>query len=254
MVLPARPVELLLKAHPYHDNNGMIIQVIFFELIQAFEKLGSIEQSLAHMNQTAESSLVKRNLLHTITTDVSSLAGHSQKTMRIFASYLTEGILAKVMTHCSLLANNHDPEDRSMGLLKRHAVRSWTQSMQILDLLRELEQTSSQITSDISSLLRALLEKMVNLLKRLAKMIAKIAVKFHENENVVYFLLMYKDRLDAIYKKGFVSQLFNKMFPEGIRKAEEFLSVKYLSRGFDQLIPLITQKFAELECKRVSAK
>lgn len=232
----------------YHDNNGIIIQFIFFELIQAFDKIRSIKKSLAGMNPVPEARLTKteKKLLGSISTDISSLAGHSQKTMRIFAWYLNEGILAKVKTHCSLFANNLDPQNPELHTLQRHADRSWSHSLHFLDLVRGLQKCPSKKSMNIPRL-KEILERMAGRLRRLSKIIGIFVLKFRDDENVLYFLLTYKDGLDTIYRKGFVFRLLIKMFPGGMSEAELFLFDKYSSRGFFHLLPSISQKCAELE-------
>lgn len=232
----------------YHHNNGIIIQFVLFELIQAFEQVRQIDESLSGITLTPTKKLSKndRELLNTIAHAISCLAGYSQEKMRIFTWNLSNGILAKIKAHGSLYANNIDPQNPDTDSLLRHADRAWIHCLDALEHIRAVQELPSNKSPDLSAI-HTSLKKMFGRMRRLAKVIESSLDQFRTDENVLYFLLCKKESLDKIYNPDFVCKLFKKMYPKGINEIEKFLMQKYKARGFSHLIPVITQKLAELE-------
>ena len=81
---------------------------------------------------------------------------------------------------------------------------------------------------------------------------ADLILEFSLDENVLFFILRHKDKLDSIYGEGFVKKIFNKMYPDGINEAENYVKKKYAKRGFHNLLMVIASKFTELALSRES--
>ena len=69
---------------------------------------------------------------------------------------------------------------------------------------------------------------------------------YHEDENVVYFLLRNKEDFDVIYKTHFINKVFQKMFAEDSNGAGQLLLTKYSERGFENLLNTIAEKISAL--------
>ena len=232
----------------YHGNNAIIMQFIFFEVINAFQEVYELEYLVSQIKLTPTKKFSKSDREHmaSITTSISRLAGYTQKYMRIFTWNLNDGILAKLKNYCSYFANNISPDDPDVSALQRNAERAWINCLECIDQIREAEKLPTRGTPDLPSL-KTYMEKMVQRLRRLSRVAGNIVLRFKEDENVLLFLLNHQDQLDRLYEDQFVAKLFHKMFPKGLQQAEEFLVEQYASRGFDHLLPQITSKFATLE-------
>jgi len=92
-----------------------------------------------------------------------------------------------------------------------------------------------------SSGLDALLEHLEKLSRKLPSAIAK----YKGSENLLFFLLRYKEELDLIFWDDFTKELFQKSFGTK-EKAAAFITKRYSKRGFNQLLPVISAKMSEL--------
>lgn len=236
----------------YHGNNAIIMQFIFFEVINAFQEVYELEYLISQIKLTPAKKLSKSDKEHmaSLTGSFTRLAGYTQKYMRIFTWNLNDGILAKLKNYCSFFANNISPQDPEAGALQRNAERAWINCLECIDQIREAEKLPAKGTPDLPAL-KAYMEKMVQRLRRLSRVVANIVLRFKEDENVLLFLLNHQEQLDRLYEEQFVAKLFHKMFPQGLRQAEAFMAAKYTARGFDHLIPLISSKISLLETATV---
>ncbi|NGX41941.1 MAG: hypothetical protein K940chlam7_00215 [Chlamydiae bacterium] len=231
-----------------HDNNSMILQFVLFELLKAFEELYKIEHSISEVKLTPTNKLSKsdRVHLHSIASSLAKLMGNTSKNVRITAWTINDGVLAKLKNYCSYFANNLDPDSANGAALLRISDQAWTIGLESLELNRTAQQVPSRGSPNVLGL-KTTFERLKTKLLRLAKVVANICTEFHEDENVLFFLLRHREELDRAIKKGFVSKLFSQMFPNGLKKVERILKKKYSSRGFEHLIPVITQKLSELD-------
>ncbi|MFQ5728816.1 MAG: hypothetical protein ACE5GN_00455 [Waddliaceae bacterium] len=238
------------KSHltTYHDNNSIVMQFILFELINAFDIIDEIESLIPEINldSSKKFSSSDRENLDSLTASITRLAGYTQKYMRIFTWNLNDGILAKLKNYCSFFATNLKPLDADVMALQRHADRAWINCLEALDQIRAAQRPSSGKAPGLLKL-KSALEKMITRLRNLTKVIANICHQFREDENVLFFILSHQEELDRLYKTDFVVILFCKIFPKGLADAERLLMKKFASRGFDHLIPIISQKIAALD-------
>ena len=82
---------------------------------------------------------------------------------------------------------------------------------------------------------------------KLKEIILKLIPYFHDNENVLYYLLNRQKELNKFYRKPIVSKLFKELFKGGLSDAKAFLIRKFTQREFHHLLPLIDEKMALLE-------
>ena len=82
---------------------------------------------------------------------------------------------------------------------------------------------------------------------KLKEFILKLIPHFHDNENVLYFLLNRQKEFNKFYRKPIVSKIFNELFKGGLSDAKAFLIRRFTQREFHHLLPLIDEKMALLE-------
>lgn len=231
-----------------HNKNGIIIQFILFELIQAGDLIGQIDASLRDIGEAYPRKLEKgkHSSIQSIASAIHALAGSSQKSMRIFTSNLNEGILAQTKNYCAYFASNLDPKDPDCILLQKNSNRAWTLSLDCMDMMRSIQQKQVKELSDFA-LFDHSFRRMSIRVKKLTCSVAHMLPQFWGDENVLLFLLTRKHDLDRLYGKEFVLNLFEKMFPNGLSEVEKFMVQKYEKRGFTHLIREIQEKIAEFD-------
>lgn len=188
---------------------------------------------------------------------ISKLVGSSQDYMRIFSWTIEDGILTKLKKNCGFFAQNSLNDDKNTHILHRYANNTWILCLRCLDIIRAIEHDALDVLSRAkpveyySNVLFQTLEKMTFSLQRLSRILIRLLMNFKDDENVIFFLLRYKEQLDELYGPDSVIKLLQQMFPKGLQQAGHFLLKKYADRGFDNLLPLIKAKISELEvcCK-----
>lgn len=198
----------------YHHEDGLLIQFIMYELILAFEGL-----------EKAESLLSKKQFGKRLEKQLADLAGSETAEGRFFSWDSQHGILTKLARYCEFFAR--DAERKDVIRMERHATRSWMICCEALDRIREKESIDETI------------ENLRTQMKRLCHDLEKVVTTFAQDENVAFFLLRMRKKMDSIYYQGFTEKLFDQMYPNGSDELVELLMKKYKKRGFDELIPLI---------------
>lgn len=174
-----------------------------------------------------------------------TLTGSIQEYMRFISWNLEEGILSKLKCYASLYAANTEVLHSKQLQLDKFAHDAWRASLESLDILRMIPDQKDNLS--LYECLRERLSHLTTLFKKLGKLLAELLLEFSKDENVLYFILRNKEKLDQIFGAGFVKKTFLRMYPKGIEQAEEFVKKRYTVRGFDHLIGSITTKFSELD-------
>lgn len=88
--------------------------------------------------------------------------------------------------------------------------------------------------------------KMSKSLLAYKNLITQAIEQFHDDENVLLFILKNHIQFDEAFGKSFVSATFQRRFPMGKSGTQEFLINRYHQRGFQKLESLIRKKIQEL--------
>ncbi len=228
--------EPRLHVNGYHLEKGLLFQFILSETLAASRQIHVI----AHHNRYE----------HELIQAILELTGPLQEQMRLIAWTPNEGILTKLKGYCANLLHHVNPHDKVSLALSRLAGQSWLQCHNCLDAynLWQEEPASRDLQDDLQKQLARLLQFHL----RWTKLLAQKIKDFREDENVLFFLLRHHEDFDACFGEGFVRTLFLRLSPASQRKslqaAEDFISQKYLKRGFESLLPIIKTKISELKC------
>lgn len=259
--MPAQGRTRPLHSNGYHQNNSLLFQFILSDLIQANRIVKETNQLANRWKQTTAAPFVQQagnKLFHMLKASISKLVGSSQDYMRIFSWSIENGILAKLKNNCGFFAENSSSEDKNALILQRYANNTWLLCLRCLDIMRAIEHdalvdvlSKAKPLGTYSNILFQTLEKMTLSLQRFSRILIRLLLAFKEDENVVFFLLRSKEEVEGLYGPDSVLKLLQQMYPRGLQEAGHFLLKKYASRGFDNLLPLISSKIAELEaCKK----
>lgn len=230
--------QSILTRQPFnypHQNNSLMFQFIIAEYINASIQIDLIS---SHLPETHKGTM--DNLERSLQT----LSGSLQEYMRFFSWNLEEGILSKLKCYTALFAANAEIMHSKHLQLEKYSNQAWKISLESLDMMRLIQHKKNDL-SLYESLYQSL-SHLTAVFKKFGKLLAELILEFSQDENVLFFVLRHKEKLDCIYGAGFVKKLFIKMYPEGIAEAEQYLKTKYAKRGFNNLLLVIASKFTEL--------
>lgn len=217
--LPAR------HFNAYHQNDSLLFQFILSEFLEAFREIQMI--------------VLKQYAIEELTTGLKKLAGSPHEYMRLFPWNHNNGILAKLKNYCSLFSQNTYSKEKESIALQHYAEKAWVFCLETLDILYESTDGSTAHVNPLN--------KAYNALQRISRVIARLLVQFRDDENVVFFVLRHHDQFDGLYGTKFVSRLFCRMYPKGLAETAHFLSTKFGTRGFENILPIVKTKISELE-------
>lgn len=222
------------KSHltSYHVNNNLVMQFMLFELIAAHEEATGVIILSENLPPKPKSQHLQE-----ITATLLRMAGHGQQSLRIFSWHLNDGILSKLKNYCFFFSNSQDPNESEINTLLKHIDRT------INYCIEGIEQIDQKDISEFHSKMK----KMEQALQKTARGIIKFLPPFYQDENVIFFLLRSREKLNNIYGDRFIANLFKEMFPQGPEKAKQLLIKKYSKRGFQHLLPMIISHISALE-------
>jgi hypothetical protein len=240
----------------YLHNNSLLFQFILTELICAFRLIKEVNQLSNELKEDLHSNR-SEEVFYNLKSCISKLAGSSQEYMRFFSWNNEDGALAKLKNNCAYFSQNSEYEEKDIRNLHRFAHKAWLLCLRALDMMRLIEHESlldepnSEESPDSHlALLMQTIHKVNLSIERVAALIVRLFTQFREDENVVFFLLRYKEQLNELYGTNFVFKLLLQMYPKGLKQASHFLLKKYAGRGFDNLLPIIASKISELEASQ----
>lgn len=243
MILTSPNVISSRYIHTYHHNNSLLFQFILVEFIETFEIIQKLEalsgckpapiptdETITQLTQAQKEEM---NML------LAKLVGSTRDYMRIFSWNFNEGLVAKLKTYCILFLQHADAEEKELMAMQHYVDKIWQSCFQAQDSLYDGPKARSLLVGAI--------EKASSAMDRFAKVIARALVDFRDDENVIFFVLCYKERLDQLYGNRFVAKLLLRLYPKGLKDLQYTLSKRYSSRGFDNLLPIIAEKISEVE-------
>lgn len=221
----------------YHHNNSLLFQFIIVEFIECFEEIQHLD--VIHNRKIDPPATLMEDQKQLTEQALARLVGSTRDYMRIFSWNFGEGILAKLKTYCALFLQNAPHDEKEIIALQHYADRLWQACMQAMDTLHG---GPSQRTAFLQAI-----DKAITGINRMSKLIARIIPQFRDDENVVFCILRHKERFDKLYGGRFVFKLLSKMYAKGLPEAQNFISKRYTERGFNNLLPIIAAKMAEIE-------
>lgn len=158
------------------------------------------------------------------------LIGKGYEGIRPVAWKPESGAFTKLRNYCALYARLGDDEDRQAFDLHQITDVIWLTLGHCLKHLR-----------DEGEIPQPLLKKIFQLETRLLGALKKIIFDFREDENVLFFLLRHRQALDLMFGEKFVHKTLTRLFPDGLKEAQQFILARYQKRGFNTLTTEIEQ-------------
>lgn len=204
--------------HPYLGKDSLVFQFILAEFLIVYPYIIELQARV-----DANSPLKKT---------LEELGGGSLRAGKNPIWSFTGGCLVKLNNYCLQLLQVAE-ENESFGKMHRHADQAVIYCMQGMKELSEGEKelSTNKILGEMSSFSHQLFA----------------AVGYYrENENILFFLLHYAAKFDAIKYKGFTAQLLTEISHQPLPVLKENIVKAYKKRGFLHLIPLLQQLFTNL--------
>lgn len=227
----------------YQHSNSLLFQFILVEFIETFGEIQRLDilcnRKPAELAPDSDCSMHSEASRGQIEAVLTKLVGSARDYMRLFSWNACDGLLAKLKTNCALFLHNADNDEKEMIALQHYADKMWLGCLQAVDIWRT--------GPDEQAAFHAAVDKTSSAMQRFAKLMARIAVQFRDDENVLFCILCYKESLDKLFGNRFVSKLLLRMYPKGLHEAQHYLTRRYAERGFDNILPVIAVKIAELE-------
>ncbi|MBA3814925.1 MAG: hypothetical protein H0X29_00065 [Parachlamydiaceae bacterium] len=230
----------------YHLNNSLLFQFILSDFLAAYLDIQSLD-ILCHRKllPVVEKTYSEHNeeLIHKIAEVLERLIGTKNDHIKRFSSNINEGILTRFKMHCSKFSHQSEGDTKELLAMQHYAEKAFQNCLLAVDALQDAPNKYTQLFT--------YLEKASTALHRLGKLITRLILQFRDDENVLFFVLRHKDSFDKAFGKRFISKLFCRMYPKGLREAEHFLIRKYMDRSFDNITLIITRLFVELEASNL---
>lgn len=227
----------------YHQNNSLLFQFILVEFIEAFTEIQKIDALCSRTPSPLPSGEHAyrqiENNIPTIQMTLSKLVGPTGDYMRLFTWNFSEGLLSKLRTYCSLFLQNADTDEKELIAIQHYAEKVWQSCLQATDALQEIPQDRPAVFTA--------LEKSSSAMQRFAKVIVRLIHQFRDDENVIFFIVRNHKIFDKLYGNRFITKLFTKIYPKGLKDVQQLLIRKYTERGFENVLPSICNAVTEIE-------
>jgi hypothetical protein len=227
---------------PFFHNNGLVFQLIINEFLSASKEMQKALQLSENIKSYESKTPPLAQDLNELRISLSKLAGAKIENSYHLPWSLHRGFLTKLREYSDFLAQSMN--EYSLGYrMYDHFHKAWLKCKQALDLL-VIKRSEASVNSD---LVCKNIENANKEIRRGARLIAQTIIHFKDNENVVYCLLRCQDRIADLFGKEFLKRLLCRMHPPSLSKVKSFLKSRYLKRGFDHLIPIITNEINSIK-------
>lgn len=221
-----------MRSRTYHfqNNYSLIFQFIVSEYLAVCKVFHFLEKDGDHNNiETLRHHLVK-------------LIGPQDDQLHTFSGYVDHSLLTQLLNTCkyfsfSDLDGTSDAE--KLYLQSEKAYKYCFQAWKAID----------EFTPPLQSNIHGYLTKAHECLQKMERLIGKLFLQFEDDETILLFLLQNHQEMDDVLKKPFVKKIFSKIFNKGVSAAEHYIRRQYSKRGYDQLIPQVSEAARELQEK-----
>ncbi|MGZ3633626.1 MAG: hypothetical protein ACXU9U_00230 [Parachlamydiaceae bacterium] len=231
--------QFLLSRYPKH----VLFQLILVSFVRTQETIQSLLSASAQMT---EAEMVHRSLhKESILQAIEKLVGPSALIQSPFNWKIASGLLTTLKNDSSLFQTIYEKNFSEAVTIRKQAAKSWLYSSELRELASDLSIDKPLKQCDKFNRFQKVEIQITASLKALGNALAKTLTHFKNNENVLYCLLCHHTSLDLIYGPSFTAKNFKKMH-RSLDQTQHFLIEAYQRRGFEQLVPTITQKMSFL--------
>ncbi len=230
-----------------NQSKGVLFQFIMNEFISSFQETKDIEQ----LYRTIESKLIThhtlddiKDLLQQLFFSLSKLTGTTIDDEPQSPWSSDKGSLNKLRHFCHMLSSKSSTHNAEVANFNVCVSKCYHSALQGREVILSLERPSPNVKKRILPNYPALyqfLDKLIDNMHRSSRLLLHLISQFHDDENVVLFLIQHREEFEKIFKSKFITKIFGKMFQNGIKDAEKLLKERYTKRGFQDSIKKIAE-------------
>jgi hypothetical protein len=238
--------ELIPTLLPHYQSQSLIFQFVLAEFLKTNQHLEALK-SLCDGDQLSEQDV--EVLREKFTFHLKKLGYALPFTSKEFLPWSHEkGIFVKLEEYTKQLLLTSKRNEETYVKLHRSFTKCTEACYEAFDHLQEtLRQPKETICHRIFELP---IKKITTIFKSFGiayNAIPLLFKEFNKDENVILFLINHYDAFERIYTKPVMKKLFDKINAKGVDGVKDFVLQKYSERGFETLIPLISEKLNDIE-------
>lgn len=238
-----------LTCNAVNHNDALLLQFILHEFMASHREIKNLKILCHTFNRQLEKRSSKKSRVKTlqdIEASVRNLTGACYNSMPPLYWNQEHSLLHKLNDYAAFFYHNSTLEGTKPQRLYQTISQVLLTSAQLHETLLSFDEISTKDWIDMMPLLFSHIDKLMFHSHRVAKMLPNIIKEYGGDENVIFFLLRHSQELDAALSEGFVRKILEKIYPKGLAEAKKLLTNKYQSRGFSQLLPIISSKIDNL--------
>ena len=236
----------------YDQSEGVLLQFILSEFLSTHKQLANIEKLYRQLeaqlvSNRLNSDGVQEQLLE-LYEALTSLTHSALSVESHFPWSADIGSLTKLRRFCFRLSarlSDTVPASANLGVCVSKGFHSVIQAREVIVGLQP-GSSSNRGAPNFPGLYQ-FIDKFLDNMRRASRLILQLLMSFNDDENVILFLLKNQESFEKVYRPKILSKLFSKMYKNGITEAKDFLINSFSGRGFDHLLPQITQQLRALE-------
>lgn len=247
-------IKTFLSVHQNHSGNkeSLLFQFIIFTYLCAKEKITILQRRNEELATAIEKGQLEKLKIQELSKSISHLSGSSCESQPFSFTALDTGSISKLKNYCLLFLLDFHKPLRLAKQLKTHAENLWLESRELHNyhtdfqvILSFLNLGNSPVPKSFQNANKTI-AKLNKSIIALGQVLLTISKKFHNDENIIFFFLCNHKKVDASYGELTTYHLLTGS-EKSLKDVANFLKEKYASRGFDELVPIISEKIAELE-------
>jgi len=237
--------QILSNRYPSH----VLIQFILSGFLRTLEAVELIKTARSTIDAlpTAGSEHISQQHKTALLQAAENLMGTFSPFRCNFAWNMTNGLLTTLKNDCTLFEMIYQDNFPEAIAIKNKVAKCSLYGSELREFAAHLAVTGSSQASQELIELKKFETRMIASLKSLGNAIVKSLRHFKTDENVLFFIIRNQPSLDQAFGPFFTAKTIKKMHIN-LNRAKDFLIMAYQQRGFETLIPTISQKMASLQC------
>lgn len=234
--------RLMYKA--YHHDDAILLQFFIYEFIATHLEIETLKTSFEAFAESLNKRTSKKHsiqLLQDLIVCTRKLTGANYDSVPHFYWNNDYGLLHKLNNYAALFSRTSS-SDRDKALRIYQSIsQSVLSCIHLHNLLLTLQEVDHGVWKEHLPEISRQLIKLTTHIKQAIKCLPSVIEEYKKDENVVFFILRHRKEIETLFVKGSVKQLLEKMYSEGLSEAKKILIRRYQSRGFTQLLPIISE-------------
>lgn len=230
-------------------NDALLLQFFIYEFIISHREIESLNALCMILKERLEKRSNKKSradALQKLLESTRKLSGACYDSMLLLYWNQEHGLLHKLNDYAALFSRSTILEGGRSKRIYHNISQTLYISVQLHDALLAIGHANDKKWREEVSRLFLQVNKLTLHRDRVAKMLPNVIKQYAKDENVIFFILRHSQELDSIFSNGFVKNMLDKMYSNGLTEAKQLLERKYLARGFNQLLPVIASKMENL--------